>query len=94
MSDLVLVQYHDSGRRREEAAMPQQVQAVVARAKGAPVEIATVIVPDPGPGEAVVAVRSCGVCHTDLHYRVALTDVEAAFARMRSGDVLRSVVVL
>jgi S-(hydroxymethyl)mycothiol dehydrogenase len=41
----------------------------VSRAKGAPVEIATVVVPDPGPGEAVVRVQACGVCHTDLHYR-------------------------
>jgi S-(hydroxymethyl)mycothiol dehydrogenase len=49
--------------------MPHQVRGVVARAKGAPVEIATVVVPDPGPGEALVAVRACGVCHTDLHYR-------------------------
>jgi S-(hydroxymethyl)mycothiol dehydrogenase len=29
----------------------------------------TVLVPDPGPGEAVVRVQACGVCHTDLHYR-------------------------
>jgi S-(hydroxymethyl)mycothiol dehydrogenase len=29
----------------------------------------TITVPDPGPGEAVVAVAACGVCHTDLHYR-------------------------
>src|SRR4051812_35765573 len=47
----------------------QQVKAVVARAKGAPVELVTINVPDPGPGEAVVAVQACGVCHTDLHYR-------------------------
>jgi S-(hydroxymethyl)mycothiol dehydrogenase len=26
-------------------------------------------VPDPGPGEALVKVQACGVCHTDLHYR-------------------------
>src|SRR6476661_1831282 len=32
----------------------QQVQAVVARAKGEPVSIETINVPDPGPGEAVV----------------------------------------
>ena len=31
--------------------------------------VETVVVPDPGPGEALVAVRACGVCHTDLHYR-------------------------
>jgi S-(hydroxymethyl)mycothiol dehydrogenase len=49
--------------------MPQQVQGVIARAKGRPVELETVLVPDPGPGEAVVAVSTCGVCHTDLHYR-------------------------
>ncbi|CAN5274169.1 S-(hydroxymethyl)mycothiol dehydrogenase [soil metagenome] len=47
----------------------QQVRGVVARSKGAKVSIETVNVPDPGPGEAVVAVQSCGVCHTDLHYR-------------------------
>jgi S-(hydroxymethyl)mycothiol dehydrogenase len=31
--------------------------------------VTTVVVPDPGPGEAVVRVQACGVCHTDLHYR-------------------------
>jgi S-(hydroxymethyl)mycothiol dehydrogenase len=49
--------------------VPQQVRAVVAREKGAPVTVETIVVPDPGPGEAVVAVQACGVCHTDLHYR-------------------------
>ena len=49
--------------------MSQQVQGVVARAKGEPVRIETITVPDPGPGEAVVRVSACGVCHTDLHYR-------------------------
>jgi S-(hydroxymethyl)mycothiol dehydrogenase len=49
--------------------MAQQVRGVIARAKGAPVEIETIVVPDPGPGEAVVKVQACGVCHTDLHYR-------------------------
>jgi S-(hydroxymethyl)mycothiol dehydrogenase len=49
--------------------MPQQVQGVVSVAKGEPVQVATVLVPDPGPGEAVVRVQACGVCHTDLHYR-------------------------
>ena len=42
---------------------------MVARAKGAPVAVETVVVPDPGPGEALVRVQACGVCHTDLHYR-------------------------
>lgn len=49
--------------------MSQQVQGVVSRAEGAPVEVTTIIVPDPGPGEAVVRVQTCGVCHTDLQYR-------------------------
>ncbi|MBC7560923.1 MAG: S-(hydroxymethyl)mycothiol dehydrogenase [Dermatophilaceae bacterium] len=49
--------------------MPSTVKAVIARTKGAPVEIVDVIVPDPGPGEAVVRIEACGVCHTDLHYR-------------------------
>src|SRR4051794_22552974 len=49
--------------------MPQVVKGVIARAKNAPVELADVTVPDPGPGEAVVKISACGVCHTDLHYR-------------------------
>ena len=49
--------------------MPQTVKGVIARSKGADVELVDIVVPDPGPGEAVVAVQACGVCHTDLHYR-------------------------
>jgi len=49
--------------------MPQTVKGVIARSKGAHVELVDVVVPDPGPGEAVVHVQACGVCHTDLHYR-------------------------
>ncbi|WP_086723631.1 S-(hydroxymethyl)mycothiol dehydrogenase [Streptomyces carpinensis] len=49
--------------------MSQHVRGVVARAKGDPVRVETIVVPDPGPGEAVVKVQACGVCHTDLHYR-------------------------
>jgi S-(hydroxymethyl)mycothiol dehydrogenase len=49
--------------------MSQVVQGVIARAKGSPVEMVRVVVPDPGPGEALVTVQACGVCHTDLHYR-------------------------
>jgi S-(hydroxymethyl)mycothiol dehydrogenase len=49
--------------------MAHQVRAVVAREKNAPVTVETIVVPDPGPGEALVRVRACGVCHTDLHYR-------------------------
>ncbi|MER7201546.1 S-(hydroxymethyl)mycothiol dehydrogenase [Streptomyces sp. CB01635] len=49
--------------------MPHEVRAVVAVKKGAPVEVQTIVVPDPGPGEVLVKVQACGVCHTDLHYR-------------------------
>jgi S-(hydroxymethyl)mycothiol dehydrogenase len=49
--------------------MVHAVQGVIARGKGAPVELATILVPNPGPGEAVVRIQACGVCHTDLHYR-------------------------
>jgi S-(hydroxymethyl)mycothiol dehydrogenase len=49
--------------------MAYEVKGVVARSKGAPVTVETIVVPDPGPGEAVVDVQACGVCATDLHYR-------------------------
>jgi S-(hydroxymethyl)mycothiol dehydrogenase len=49
--------------------MPHEVKGVVATGKGKPVSIETIVVPDPGPGEALVRVLACGVCHTDLHYR-------------------------
>ena len=46
-----------------------KVQGVISMAKGAPVSLETILVPNPGPGEAMVRVQACGVCHTDLHYR-------------------------
>jgi len=49
--------------------MAQRVRGVVAPGKDHPVRVETVLVPDPGPGEAVVKVQACGVCHTDLHYK-------------------------
>ncbi len=49
--------------------MAQEVRGVIARGKGEPVRVETIVVPDPGPGEAVVKIQACGVCHTDLHYR-------------------------
>src|SRR6478752_6242160 len=49
--------------------MTEQVRGVIAGAKTAPVTVETIVVPDPGPGEAKVRVQACGVCHTDLHYR-------------------------
>jgi S-(hydroxymethyl)mycothiol dehydrogenase len=49
--------------------MAHEVKGVIASAKGDGVTVTTVVVPDPGPGEALVRVQACGVCHTDLHYR-------------------------
>ena len=80
--------------------MAQQVRGVVARTKGAPVSIETIVVPDPGPGEAVVRVQACGVCHTDLHYREGgindefpfLLGHEAAGVVESVGDGVRDVV--
>jgi S-(hydroxymethyl)mycothiol dehydrogenase len=46
-----------------------EVRAVVAAAKGEAVTVETIVVPDPGPGEALIRVQACGICHTDLHYR-------------------------
>ena len=49
--------------------MSQTVRGVISRKKGEPVEVAEVVIPDPGPGEVVVDITACGVCHTDLTYR-------------------------
>ncbi len=49
--------------------MSYRVQGVVVREKNAPATVETIIVPDPGPGEVVVDVLTCGVCHTDYHYQ-------------------------
>ncbi len=50
--------------------MAHEVQGVVSLAKDAQVQLTTVVVPEPGPGEALVDVQACGVCHTDLHYKL------------------------
>jgi S-(hydroxymethyl)mycothiol dehydrogenase len=78
-----------------------EVKGVIARSKGAPVSIETIIVPDPGPGEAVVDVQACGVCHTDLHYREGgindefpfLLGHEAAGVVSAVGEGVRNVAV-
>jgi S-(hydroxymethyl)mycothiol dehydrogenase len=49
--------------------MAHEVKGVIASAQGKGVTVTTIVVPDPGPGEALVRVQACGVCHTDLHYR-------------------------
>ena len=59
--------------------MPHEVRGVIARSKGGPVAVETIQVPDPGPGEVVVDVQACGVCHTDLHYREGAINDEFPF---------------
>jgi len=49
--------------------MSQTVRGVISRSKKQPVELVDIVIPDPGPGEVVVDVIACGVCHTDLTYR-------------------------
>jgi len=49
--------------------MSQTVRGVISRSKGQHVELVDIVIPEPGPGEVVVAVQACGVCHTDLTYR-------------------------
>jgi S-(hydroxymethyl)mycothiol dehydrogenase len=56
---------HDKG----DHGMAQQVQGVIAPGKNEPVRVETIVIPDPGPGEAVVKIQTSGVCHTDLHYK-------------------------
>ncbi|MBA1834247.1 S-(hydroxymethyl)mycothiol dehydrogenase [Corynebacterium wankanglinii] len=57
--------------------MTQTVQGVIAREKGAPVEVVDIVIPEPGPNDVVVKVQATGVCHTDLAYRDG--DIEDAF---------------
>ncbi|WP_104164548.1 S-(hydroxymethyl)mycothiol dehydrogenase [Arthrobacter sp. SX1312] len=59
--------------------MVHTVQGVVVRAKDAPATIETILVPDPGPGEALVDIITCGVCHTDLHYKQGAINDEFPF---------------
>src|SRR5262245_23570042 len=59
--------------------MPHEVRAVIATKVKAPVSIETIVVPDPGPSEVLVAVTACGVCHTDLHYREGAINDEFPF---------------
>jgi S-(hydroxymethyl)mycothiol dehydrogenase len=58
---------------------PVTVRGVVALARGEPVEVREIVVPDPGPGEVRVTVQACGVCHTDLHYREGAINDEFPF---------------
>lgn len=54
---------------RQGESMSQTVHGVISRSKKQPVELVEIVIPDPGPGEVIVDVIACGVCHTDLTYR-------------------------
>ena len=80
--------------------MPHEVRGVVARSKGAPVGIETVLVPDPGPGEALVRVQACVRCatptSTTARARSTTTSRSCSVTRppgrsRRSGDGVTSV---
>ncbi|PPQ14453.1 zinc-dependent alcohol dehydrogenase, partial [Bradyrhizobium sp. AC87j1] len=43
------------------------MKAAIVKQFGKPLVIEDVPVPQPGPGEILVKVKACGVCHTDLH---------------------------
>ena len=81
--------------------MPQTVKGVIASKVGDPVTTTQIVIPDPGPGEAVVAIQACGVCHTDLHYREGginnefpfLLGHEAAGVVEATGDNVNEIVV-
>ncbi len=47
--------------------MVETMKAAVVRAFGQPLTIEDIPIPRPGPGEVLVKVVACGVCHTDLH---------------------------
>ena len=47
--------------------MQTTMKAAVVHSFGKPLVIEDVPVPTPGPGEVLVKVKACGVCHTDLH---------------------------
>jgi alcohol dehydrogenase, propanol-preferring len=47
--------------------MTKTMKAAVVREFGQPLVIEERPVPTPGPGELLVEVLACGVCHTDLH---------------------------
>ncbi|TBW11705.1 alcohol dehydrogenase AdhP [Azotobacter chroococcum subsp. isscasi] len=47
--------------------MAKTMKAAVVVEFGKPLEIREVPVPTPGPGQLLVKIAACGVCHTDLH---------------------------
>src|SRR3569833_855092 len=55
-----------AGPRPEERDTSMRMQAAVLEEFGAPLVVQEVELADPGPGEVLVRLVACGVCHTDL----------------------------
>ena len=70
--------------------MSQTVRGVISRKKGEPVELVDIVIPDPGPGEVVVDITACGVCHTDLTYREGTRSCSAMRPRAPSNPSARA----
>ena len=47
--------------------MTGTMKAAVLRTIGTLLKIETLPIPEPGPGEVLIKVHACGVCHSDLH---------------------------
>lgn len=47
--------------------MSKTMRAAIARQLKAPLSIETLPIPQPGPGDVLIKVTACGVCHSDLH---------------------------
>jgi propanol-preferring alcohol dehydrogenase len=47
--------------------MRKTMGAAIATSFGRPLVLGDVAIPAPGPGEVLVKVAACGVCHTDIH---------------------------
>jgi propanol-preferring alcohol dehydrogenase len=71
--------------------MANAMRAAVVRTLGKPLTIEEVPVPVPGPGEVLVKVIACGVCHIDLHaadgdWPVKPTRLSSQVMRLRASS--------
>jgi propanol-preferring alcohol dehydrogenase len=58
--------------------LQKKMRAMVLEAVRQPLALRDLPVPEPGPGEILIAITACGVCHTDLH----IVDGELAAPRL------------
>jgi len=65
--DVVDISARSDGEPLGVLVMQKTMKAAVVQAFGRPLAIEEIPVPVPGPGEVLVKVVACGVCHTDLH---------------------------